>query len=94
MTDLIPTTPLELFREFACVFYGDERGQRARLARDLGVDKSTVTRLLDGTHGFTPKLALRIELLSGGRYRKECFIWPEETHRAALFAGTMRDPVR
>lgn len=64
-----------LFREFVDVVY---EGNQARAAEALDVDKSTVSRICGGTRGITPEMALQVERLSGGRYRKESLVWPDD----------------
>lgn len=64
----------DIFAEFVSVCFDNSQ---AAAARELGVDRSTVCRVLNGERGVSPALALRIEQVSGGRYAKERFIWPE-----------------
>lgn len=64
----------DLFNEFVAVVFD---GNQSRAADALEVDKSTVSRIANGTRAITPALALRIETVSEGRYRKESFVWPE-----------------
>jgi plasmid maintenance system antidote protein VapI len=78
-----PATPQALFEEFVSVLF---EGSRARAARALEIDASLVTRICQGDRTITPDVALKIEQVSSGRYRKEGFIWPEETPAAAAAA--------
>jgi len=55
-------------------------GNQAATARAFGVNRSTICNILKGKIGFSPKLARRAEELSGGRFRKEDFIWPENAN--------------
>lgn len=64
-----------LFNEFVDVMFD---GVQSRAADALNLDKSTISRICSGDRSVTPDLALRIEEISGGRYRKEAFIWPSE----------------
>lgn len=80
----LPETPRDLFKQYLSEVYA---GERARLARDLQVSPSLVTRLANGEREITPRVALRLEQLSGRRYRKEGFIWPEETRAVAAAAA-------
>ena len=64
-----------LFSEFVDVCFD---GVQSRAAEALGVHRSFVCRLCAGSRGISPDLAKRIEDLSGGRYRKEAFVWPDE----------------
>ena len=71
------TMATDLFNEFVAVIFD---GVQSRAADALGVDKSTVSRLCSGERGRTglsPELAAKIEEVSGGRFRKESFVWPE-----------------
>ena len=78
-----PDTPQALFVEFVDVLF---EGNRARAGRALEIDASMVTRICQGERSVTPDVALKIEQVSSGRYRKEGFIWPEETLAAAAAA--------
>ena len=67
-------TVTELFNDFVAVVFD---GNQSRAANALNVDKSTVSRIAKGVRAITPAVALRIEEVSEGRYRKEAFVWPE-----------------
>lgn len=69
----------ELFIEFVGVVYD---GNQSRAAEALGVDRSLITRICAGDRGITPAMAEKIELLSGGRFKKEPFIWPAQGEAA------------
>ena len=71
--------PKELFAEFVEVFFDNSQ---AAAAEALGVDRSLVSRMLAGDRRFSPTIAKRIEDLSGGRYQKEKFVWPENDQAA------------
>lgn len=66
---------IALFQEFIDDRYA---GVQSRAADDLGVHRSLVTRILAGDRGITPAMAEKIETLSGGKFKKERFIWPED----------------
>lgn len=66
---------MELFREFVDVVFD---GIQTRAAEALKVDKSLVSRLYRGERvSVSPELANRIQEVSGGRYRREAFLWPD-----------------
>lgn len=64
-----------IFDEFVSVTFD---GNRTKAAAALGIDKSLVSRLCSGERGITPAIALKVEELSDGRFRKESLIWPNE----------------
>jgi len=53
-------------------------GNQAAVARAFGIHRSVICHILQGKRGLTPKLAQKAEELSGGRFKKEDFIWPKE----------------
>jgi len=53
-------------------------GNQAEAARILGVSRSSISHLIYGNRKISAKLAAKLEQLSGGKYKKEAFIWPEE----------------
>lgn len=69
-----------LFTEFVDVLYD---GNQSRAADALGIDKSRVCRMCNGSRSVSPDIALAVETLSLGRYTKEQFIWPDIPKRAA-----------
>jgi len=72
---------MNLFAEFVDVVFA---GVQARAAAALQVDKSFVSRLYRAkAPTVSPALAQRIELVSGGRYRRERFLWPDEASPAS-----------
>lgn len=64
----------ELLKEYIDVCHD---GKQSSAADALGVDKSTINKILAGSRNITPALAEKIEQDSGGRYKKEQLIWPE-----------------
>jgi len=52
-------------------------GNQTLAAQALGVTRSMVSRIARGQRNVSPTLAKRAEEVSGGRFRKEIFIWPE-----------------
>ena len=70
-----------LFNEFVDVVFA---GVQSRAADALNLDKSTVSRICSGDRSVTPDIALLIEKISDGRYRKESFIWPESSKAAQM----------
>lgn len=64
----------DIFAEFVSVCFDNSQIEAARA---LGVDRSMVSRVLSGDRGVSPELARRIEEVSGGKFAKERFIWPE-----------------
>jgi plasmid maintenance system antidote protein VapI len=70
-----------LFTEFVDTCFG---GVRERAAKALELDSSMVSYLCSGKRNVSPAVALRIEQVSGGKFAKEAFIWPEAaTDKAA-----------
>lgn len=67
----------ELIREYIDVCHS---GNQASAARAVGVDKSTINKILGGKRKVTPALADRIEIDSKGRYRRDRLIWPDVRH--------------
>lgn len=51
-------------------------GIHARAAEALSVDRSLVTRLVNGDRNMTPELAEAIEAASAGRFPKQAMLWP------------------
>jgi len=68
----------ELFREFVDTVF---EGIQAKAAEALDISRSMVSRICSGTRVITPAIAGRAELLSGGRYSKEGFIWPQSSQQ-------------
>lgn len=68
-----------LFTEFVDVLY---EGNQSRAAEALGIDRSRVCRMCNGSRSVSPAIALAIETLSLGRYTKEQFIWPDVSKAA------------
>jgi len=52
-------------------------GNQTLAAQALGVTRSMVSRMVRGQRNVSPALAKRAEEVSGGRFRKETFVWPE-----------------
>jgi len=65
---------MTLFRTYIDTVFN---GNRALAARTLGVSRSLISRIVRGERGVSPALAKIIEEESGGRFRKEQFIWVE-----------------
>lgn len=65
---------MNLFSKFVAETYG---GSQSRAADALHCGRSLVCRLCHGSRAVTPAMARRIEELSGGRFSRESFIWPE-----------------
>lgn len=61
--------PIDNFVDFA--------GSQAEAARLLQISESHMSLIANGKRNVTPALALRIERLSGGRFAKEAFVWPD-----------------
>lgn len=74
---------MQLFNDFIDVIF---EGNQSKAAEALGLDKSSVSRIANGTRGVTPAVALLIEELSEGRFRKESFIWPDAESEAGMAA--------
>jgi len=66
---------MSLFTQFIDTCFG---GSQARAAEALGCSRSLVNRIVSGRRGVTPDMARRVELLSGGRFAKEAFVWPDD----------------
>jgi plasmid maintenance system antidote protein VapI len=66
----------ELFTKLVAEVF---EGSHAKTADAIGLTRSMVSRIASGDRGITPEVAQRLEQVSGGRYRKEQFIWPEES---------------
>lgn len=58
-------------------------GVQAKAAEALDIDRSMVSRIVRGERQVSPALAQRISEVSKGKYRREDFIWPEESARNA-----------
>lgn len=69
-----------LFNEFVSVVCD---GNQAKAAEALGIGRSMVSRICAGRRRVSPEVALRIEQVSGGRYLKERFVWPDAPKRPA-----------
>lgn len=63
-----------LFTDFVTQIFD---GNQSKAADALDMDRSMVSRICAGTRGVSPDVALRIENVSGGRFNKEQFIWPD-----------------
>jgi len=63
-----------LFTDFVTQIFD---GNQSKAAEALGMDRSMVSRICNGDRGVSPGVALRIESVSGGRFNKEQFIWPD-----------------
>ncbi|GHH52443.1 helix-turn-helix transcriptional regulator [[Pseudomonas] boreopolis] len=68
---------MSLFNDFVTQIYG---GNQARAARDIGVTRSHVSRLVSGDRAVTAEIADRCQQLSAGRFKREWFIFgaPQE----------------
>lgn len=51
--------------------------KEVEFAKKLGIDPSYLRRLKHGKHNWTPRMAERVEALTGGHVRKEELVWPE-----------------
>jgi len=61
-------------------------GNQTLAAQALGITRSMVSRIARGQRNVSPALAKRAEAVSGGRFRKEIFIWPELAEQEPAFS--------
>lgn len=62
--------PLALFAEMS--------GSQAKAAELLEISESHMSLLINGKRAVTPALAVRLEVVSGGVFRREAVLWPEQ----------------
>lgn len=69
-----PNAAQRLFVQFLQEYFD---GSHVRAAEALGVDRSLVSYIVRGQRSITPALALKVEILSAGRFPKEPLTWPD-----------------
>jgi addiction module HigA family antidote len=94
-----PTYPAEIIREDVLPYLGLSV---TAAARQMGISRQTLHRILAGTHGITPEMALRIGKFCGNgpglwlRMQQSYDLWHAEKRMRAILRRipTHREPAR